>query len=291
MAEFTTDDGVRLHYTDQGEGPPVVLIAGFRAAATSWLFQTGYLLERGFRVIAFDRRGHGLSESADHGARMARHGKDLAELLAVTGLHRDPGSERGLPSEPGARHCAETRKGEGVVLIGGSMGGSTIWSYLDLFGADRLRAVITVDQTPKMSNEDGWEHGYYGYDAANLGTFFAAGPPATGRGTPLEQRGARWDRMLEAMRLQPEPRPMSAAELALLRDHAVQDWRDVIARIKIPMLLVAGRDSELWPAEHAPAAAALNPLAGHVILDDCGHAANIEQPEAFNAAVVNFLRR
>lgn len=180
MAEFTTDDGVRLHYTDQGEGSPVVLTAGFRAAATSWLFQTGYLLERGFRVIAFDRRGHGLSESADHGARMARHGKDLAELLAVIGLDR----------------------AGGVSLVGGSMGGSTIWSYLDLFGADGLRAVITVDQTPKMSNEDGWKHGYYGYDATNLGTFFAAGPPTTGRGTPIEQRGARWDRMLEAMRLQ-----------------------------------------------------------------------------------------
>ena len=77
--------------------------------------------------------------------------------------------------------------------------------------------------------------------------------------------------------------------MALLRDHAVQDWRDVIARISVPSLLVAGRDSELWPCEHAAAAAVLNPRATAVVIDDCGHAANAEQPEAFNSILGEFL--
>jgi pimeloyl-ACP methyl ester carboxylesterase len=270
MAQFTTGDDVRLHYDDQGSGTPIVLIAGFRAAATSRLYQTEFLVDHGFRVISFDRRSHGLSEDPGYGHRMARHGRDLAELLAAAHLTGN----------------------NDVVLVGGSMGASTIWSYLDLFGTRGLRAVVTIDQTPKMSNEDGWEYGFYGYRADNLGTFFAAGPPDTGRGTPIDQRGARLERLVAVLKLQPSTTPatpLPATALALLRDHAVQDWRDVIARIPIPALFVAGRDSELWPCEHAPAAAALNPLAQWIVIEDCGHAANIEQPEQFNAAVLDFL--
>ena len=77
--------------------------------------------------------------------------------------------------------------------------------------------------------------------------------------------------------------------LALLRDHAVQDWRDVIARMDVPSLLVAGRDSELWPSEHAAAAAAFNPQARVAVIDDCGHAVNAEQPDSFNALLGQFL--
>lgn len=269
MAEFTTDDGVQLHYVDQGSGIPIVLIAGFRAATTSWLYQTEFLLDRGYRVIAFDRRSHGRSQDPSHGHRMARHGQDLAELLRATGLAGDGGA----------------------VLVGASMGASTVWSYLDLHGTHGLRGIVTVDQTPKMCNEGDWARGFYGYTADNLGTFFAAGPPNTGRGTPMDQRGARLERLLAVMQLQPPPEPLSPTALALLRDHAVADWRDVVARLDIPALLVAGRDSELWPCEHAIAAAALNPLAESVVLEDCGHAVNVEQPDAFNAALLRFIQQ
>ena len=64
----------------------------------------------------------------------------------------------------------------------GSMGGSTIWAYCDLFGTDRLRAVVTIDQTPKMINDDGWAFGFDGLTRDNIGTFFDHGIPGTGRG-------------------------------------------------------------------------------------------------------------
>ena len=140
-----------------------------------------------------------------------------------------------------------------------------------------------------MSNEDGWEQGFYGYRDDNLGTYFAAGPPDTGRGTPMDQRGIRLERLLAVMKLQAPATPLSTTELALLRDHAVQDWRDVVTRLDVPTLFVAGRESELWPCEHATASAALNPLATSVVIDDCGHTANVEQPDAFNAALLSFL--
>jgi pimeloyl-ACP methyl ester carboxylesterase len=52
---------------------------------------------------------------------------------------------------------------------------------------------------------------------------------------------------------------------------------------------VAGADSEYWPSAHPEWAASVNPRARAVVLSPCGHAANMDQPEAFNAALLEFL--
>jgi pimeloyl-ACP methyl ester carboxylesterase len=99
---------------------------------------------------------------------------------------------------------------------------------------------------------------------------------------------------MSAMRIDPArtvPASYSIPELALLNDHAVQDWRDVIARLDVPSLFVAGRDSELWPCEHAEASASLNGLAASAVIENCGHAANIEQPDRFNELLLEFIAR
>lgn len=83
MPTISTDDGVSLAYDDEGTGVPVVLIAGFKAPRTSWLFQREALLAAGYRVIALDRRSHGDSSAGPAGSNpMARHGQDLHRFLA-----------------------------------------------------------------------------------------------------------------------------------------------------------------------------------------------------------------
>jgi pimeloyl-ACP methyl ester carboxylesterase len=83
---ITTSDGVALNYTDDGEGMPVVLVAGFTAPLESWEPQRRALLAAGFRVLGLDRRSHGRSESPAYGHRMTRHGKDVHDFLVATGL-------------------------------------------------------------------------------------------------------------------------------------------------------------------------------------------------------------
>src|ERR1044072_4688779 len=61
---FTTDDGVKVGYMDQGSGIPVILLAGYSAPATSWYREEKTLSKHGYRAIAFDRRSHG--SSANH---------------------------------------------------------------------------------------------------------------------------------------------------------------------------------------------------------------------------------
>jgi non-heme chloroperoxidase len=264
MPTIRTTDGVSLHVTDEGNGPVVVLVAGFTAPASSWGHQARALRDAGHRVVAVDRRSHGLSESPAFGQRMARHGADLHDVLTALDL-------------------------TDAVLVGGSMGASSIWAYCDLFGTGRMRGMVSVDQTPKMVNGDGWEFGFYGLTHANSGTFFDDGIPDTGRGFTQEQAMPGGLRAIELAGpggfgvIRPETAP-------LLRDHAQQDWRDVVARLDVPVLMVAGRDSQYWPCEHAEGAVAGNPLGRSLVLDDCGHAANFDQPDAFDAAVLEFLR-
>jgi len=105
---------------------------------------------------------------------------------------------------------------------------------------------------------------------------------------PRPKRGMRLVRLLRAMK--GAEKAMTPGELALLAEHATRDWRPVIATADLPVLFVAGHDSEFWPASHASACAALAPIGDSIVLADDGHAANIEQPTAFNEALLGFLR-
>ncbi|WP_345803272.1 alpha/beta hydrolase [Microbacterium sp. AZCO] len=264
MTTLRADDGVRLDYTEHGDpaGRPVVLLAGFKAAGTSWTYQVEPLAAAGYRVLVVDLRGHGAAERPGSGVDMARRGADLRDVLEGLDL-------------------------QGAALVGGSMGGNTIWSYLSQSGSSRVSAVVIVDQTPQMLNTDDWPHGFYGYDASNIDTYFAERIPDTGKGTPMAKRGMRLVRLLKAMR--GAERELTAGELVLLNDHAKADWRAAIEKADVPVLFVAGAESEFWPSSHADAAAALAPNGRAVVIPNDGHAANIEQPKAFNQAMLGFL--
>ena len=265
MPTFRTTDDVTLAYTDEGEGQPVVLVHGYTAPAASWPLTIDALLAAGFRAIAFDRRAHGESETPAHGQRMARHGRDLGELLAHLDL-------------------------EDAVVVGASMGGNTIWACVDQFGPARLRAAVIVDQTPKMLNSADWPYGFYDYDEGNRDTYFTTSIPDPGR-FPVAKKGLpRIARLLKAMDTKAD-RAFSSDDLAVLNDHAKADWRGAISRATVPVLFVAGAQSEFWPSAHAAASAALNPLVESVVIEKDGHAANIEQWREFNRVMLAFLER
>ena len=265
MPTFRTTDDVTLAYTDEGEGRPVVLVHGYTAPASSWALTVDALLAVGYRVITFDRRAHGESETPAHGQRMARHGRDLGELLAHLDLD----------------HAA---------VVGASMGGNTFWAYVDQFGPARLRAAVIVDQTPKMLNAEGWEYGFYGYDRSNAGTLFAEGVPDNGRGRTVDRSAKQMLRLVERLGGPPAFRDPTAPEtLPLLEDHARQDWRDVVRRFPLPLLMLAGRESQVWPCEHAEAAVAGTPLGRALVIEDAGHAISFDQPDRLNEALLAFL--
>ena len=265
MPTFRTTDDVTLAFTDEGQGRPVVLVHGYTAPATAWVLTVDALLAAGHRAIAFDRRAHGESETPAHGQRMARHGRDLGELLEHLDL-RD------------------------AVVVGASMGGNTLWAYVDQFGPSRLAGAVVVDQTPKMLNDASWPHGFYGYDATNAATFFDHGVPQLDGGRTVDRSGAAVARLAERLGGFPAFRESAAPEtLGLLRDHGLQDWRDVVRRFPRPLLMLAGRESQVWSCEHAAAAVAGSVAGRALVVEDAGHAISIDQPDVFNELLLDFV--
>ncbi|ROS61375.1 pimeloyl-ACP methyl ester carboxylesterase [Frigoribacterium sp. PhB160] len=271
VASFVTTDGARIAYTDSGPVPApgrtVVLVAGYAMPATAWALQSDALLADGHRVVAVDRRSTGESDDVAWGQRVSRHGADLHELLELLDL-RD------------------------VVVVGQSMGASSVWALVDAFGTDRLAGVVTIDQTPKMVNADGWDHGFYGMTADDSGSFFEDGIPDTGRGARVDEARPGVARLVERIGGMPAVRQANAPETRrLLRDHGLQDWRDVVARLDVPFVMVAGRDSQLWPCTHAEAAVGSNAHGTAVVIEQAGHATNLDRPDEFDAVLREFLAR
>jgi pimeloyl-ACP methyl ester carboxylesterase len=267
MPQITGSDGVRLNYLESGDpaGRAVLLVAGFKAPATSWKPQLPALQKAGYRVIAFDRRGHGDSEIGPDGSHtMDRHGADIGDAIRELGL-------------------------TDVTVVGQSMGGNSIWALLAAGGGAGIRDIVIVDQTPKMLNSDDWEYGFYDYDASNADTLFATGIPDPGRHSVTSKGPVRIARLLKAMDLKAAKAGFTPAELALLNDHARRDWRDAIAATQVPVVFIAGRESEFWPCEHAAAAASLTPKGTSAVIEKAGHATSIEQPKAFDELLGRFL--
>jgi non-heme chloroperoxidase len=104
---------VALYYTDQGSGQPVVLIHGFPLDGESWGKQQAVLLDAGYRVIAYDRRGFGRSSKAGSGYDYDTFAADLNALMTQLDL-------------------------EQAILVGFSMGTGEIARYLSAYGSDRV---------------------------------------------------------------------------------------------------------------------------------------------------------
>ncbi len=116
---FTTADGTRLSYEDYGQGETLVFVASAMLDADMWEYQIPYFVERGYRCVAFDRRGHGRSDRPSGGYDLDTFCDDLAALLDHLDL-RD------------------------ITLVGHSLGGVEVAGYLARHGEERVARVVFV---------------------------------------------------------------------------------------------------------------------------------------------------
>ena len=80
MPSVTTQDGVEIFYKDWGSGRPIVFSHGWPLSADDWDAQMLFFLNKGYRVIAHDRRGHGRSTQTGDGHDMDHYADDLAAV-------------------------------------------------------------------------------------------------------------------------------------------------------------------------------------------------------------------
>ena len=118
-ATIYAKDGTRLFHRDWGEGQPVVFASSWALSSEMWAYQVAHLSERGFRCIAFDRRGHGRSDVPGRGYDMDTLADDLAAVIDTLGL-------------------------KDVILVGHSMGGAEVVRYLGRHGTAKVKKVALV---------------------------------------------------------------------------------------------------------------------------------------------------
>ncbi len=120
---LTVDDGTVIHYKDWGKGQPVVFSHGWPLQGDAWEDQMFYLAARGYRVIAHDRRGHGLSSQPWDGNDMDHYADDLAALMERLDL-------------------------KNAILVGHSTGGGEVTRYLGRHGSKRVAKAVLVGAVP-----------------------------------------------------------------------------------------------------------------------------------------------
>src|SRR5688572_3223842 len=86
MDTIVTKDGTRVFFKDWGSGQPIVFHHGWPLSADDWDNQMLFFLDKGYRVIAHGRRGHGRSTQTDSGNEMDSYASDVAELVAALDL-------------------------------------------------------------------------------------------------------------------------------------------------------------------------------------------------------------
>jgi non-heme chloroperoxidase len=126
MATITTNDGTQIYYKDWGKGQPIVFSHGWPLTADDWDAQMMFFGERGYRVIAHDRRGHGRSTQTWNGNDMDTYADDLAALT-------------------------EKLKLKNAIHVGHSTGGGEVARYIGRHGSKRVgMAVLISSVTPLM---------------------------------------------------------------------------------------------------------------------------------------------
>lgn len=205
-----------------------------------------------------------------------------------------------------SRFAADLRDGlealdlSNVTLLGHSLGCVMIWSYLDLFGDDRLSRLVFVDQPAVLMRDPAWPDELVRETGAPLtpeevlafardldsdqgaeATRRAFGAMITDEFTPEEFEQL----MAEALQL---PRPYAAR---LFLDGATTDYRDILARIALPTLYIGGRvktvrmSAQRWICEQIPGARHITFNAE----DRGSHFMYLENPDRFNTVLADFL--
>ncbi len=125
MSKITVKDGTQIYFKDWGSGQPIFFHHGWPLSADDWDAQMLFFVEKGYRVVAHDRRGHGRSSQVSGGHDMDHYASDAAAVVEHLGL-RD------------------------AIHIGHSTGGGEATRYVARFGKGRVAKLVLIAAVPPL---------------------------------------------------------------------------------------------------------------------------------------------
>ncbi|MFQ6171794.1 alpha/beta fold hydrolase [Oryzobacter sp. R7] len=297
----TTDDGVELHVEIDapeassrsrrhvsGRMPTVVLVHGFALSMRSWVLQRRALIHEGYRVVSYDQRGHGRSgDSALEHCTVEQLGRDLSAVLAAT-----------CPSGP-------------VVLVGHSMGGMSVMSYVGQHPdvvRERVLAVALVSTSP-----GGKEMTEFGLGPTVGRVVGSLGPGVLTRMSRhagpigMLRKMGRGVQDLAVQRWAFDS-PVSTELVDLVGDMIFSTSFDVMAAFLpdidrldlgehlgaltgIETLVMNGAGDLITPPSHSEEIVRQVPGAEHVVVEDAGHILQLEHPVVVTQQLLMLIAR
>jgi non-heme chloroperoxidase len=275
MDTITTKDGTTIFYKDWGpkDAQPVVFHHGWPLSADDWDGQMMFFLDRGFRVVAHDRRGHGRSTQTWTGNEMDTYAADVVELADHLDL-------------------------KGAVHVGHSTGGGEVARYVARAKPGRVAKAALISAVPPImvrsdKNPGGLPievfDGFRAALAANRAQFFldVASGPFYGFNRPgaevLQGVVTNWWRQgMEGG---------AKAHYDCIKAFSETDFTDDLKAIRVPTLLLHGDDDQIVPfADASPLSAKLVEHATLKIYPGFPHGMCTTHAEVINADLLAFIR-
>jgi len=270
---ITTADGTQIFYKDWGSGQPIVFSHGWPLSSDDWDIQMLFFLERGYRVIAHDRRGHGRSTQTGDGHDMDHYADDLAALTAYLDL-------------------------KDAVHVGHSTGGGEVVHYIARHGEGRVAKAALISAVPPLMVQTDANPGglpksvfddYQTQLAANRPEFYraVASGPFYGYNRPGVQSS---EAIIENWWRQGMMGGAKAHYDGVVA-FSQTDFTDDLKKISVPVLVMHSEDDQIVPfADSAPLSAEL--LQAGILKTYSGfpHGMPTTQAETINADLLDFLR-
>lgn len=253
-----------MHYLDPGspDAPGVLLLHGLGADSTSWTLQLDALTSAGYRPIAPDLPGFGRSAYDGRGWNFKRMAALLAELVSDLGL---------AP----------------LHLVGLSMGGVIAQQFaLDYPQHVRKLVLVSTFSILRPKNFSQWFYFLQRLLVVHTLGLEQQSKIVARRVFPNPEH-AELRRMAETLIASADPRAYRAA----MRSLGLFDSRKRLAEINIPTLVITGADDSTVPPAAQTLLAKSIPNARQVVIPKAGHAAAIDQAEAFNHHLLEFLHK
>jgi non-heme chloroperoxidase len=264
---------IHLYYEDHGSGQPVVLIHGYPLSSASWEKQVPVLLDAGFRVVAYDRRGFGKSSQPTSGYNYDTFAEDLHHLITHLKL-------------------------KDFVLVGFSMGGGEVARYIGKHGSKHISKAVIMGGVPPYllktaDNPEGVDGAVFeGIKKAVIAdryVFFDEffknfynTDVHLGKRISEQAIQANWNTAAIAS---------AYASLACVPTWH-EDFRKDVAKIDVPTLVIHGDSDRIVPFSSAgQRTAKLVKGAELVIIKDGPHNVAWTHAEEVNAALLKFLQK
>ena len=270
-SDKATGEKVRLAYSDYGFGDPVVMIHGWPLSREMWEYQLGDLVDAGFRVVKYDRRGFGKSSKPWNGYDYDTFAADLNEILEQLDL-------------------------KNVTLVGFSMGGGEVVRYLANYGTQRVKKIALISTVlpflqKTADNPDGVDQKVFeeimqqirndrvGFLDEFGKVFFGVNMVSHPVSKPLLE----YYRMLGSF-------AAARSTLQCVVAFSQTDFREDVRTIKIPTLIIHGNDDKIVPIEASSnRTAAMIPGSHYLVYEGAPHGLFYEYRQKLNADLVNFI--